>query len=119
MLEWEEVVEADALRKRGWSISPIAGIWVGTTRRTGRIWPASGRPASGRRRGWIRSTSSERYVAARFVDDAHVAATALYDEIAALGYPRSYQTFTRQLRVHVTAGPAGHCAAHRSITPTM
>ena len=33
-----------------------------------------------------------------FADDQHVWATVLFDEVVALGYPRSYQTFTRQLR---------------------
>jgi len=40
----------------------------------------------------------EPYVRQRFVDDQHVWATTLFDEVVALGYPRSYQTFTRALR---------------------
>ena len=38
------------------------------------------------------------YVAQRLADDAHVWASALYDEVVALGYPLSYQSFTRSLR---------------------
>jgi transposase len=38
------------------------------------------------------------YVAQRLTDDAHVWASALYDEVVALGYPLSYQSFTRSLR---------------------
>jgi transposase len=34
----------------------------------------------------------------RFVDDPHVWATVLFDEVVALGYERSYPTFTRQVR---------------------
>lgn len=40
----------------------------------------------------------EPYVRQRLTDDQHVWATTLFDELVALGYERSYQTFTRQLR---------------------
>ncbi len=46
------------------------------------------------------------YVAQRLVDDPHVWATTLYDEVVDLGYERSYQTFTRQVRVR---GLRPHC----------
>lgn len=38
------------------------------------------------------------YLAARFREDPHVWATALFDEVVALGFAKSYQSFTRELR---------------------
>ena len=40
-----------------------------------------------------------KYLAARFIDDPHVWASALYDEVKRLGYPLSYPSFVRQVRV--------------------
>jgi hypothetical protein len=48
------------------------------------------------------------YLSARFVDDPHLWATALFDELVALGYPASYVSFARQLR---RAGLRPHCEA--------
>jgi hypothetical protein len=58
------------------------------------------------------------YIGPRLPDDPHVLATALFDEAVALGYPRSYQTFTRQLRPRRLrpVGPA--CASGSSAVPT-
>lgn len=53
------------------------------------------------------------YVAARFVDDPHLWASALYDEVTPLGYDRSYVTFARQLRL---AGLRPHCEACTGVT---
>jgi len=39
------------------------------------------------------------YAAARLKEDAHLWATALHDEVVALGYERSYPAFTRALRL--------------------
>ena len=50
----------------------------------------------------------EAYVRARFADDPHLWATALFDEVVALGYDRSYPTFVRQLRQR---GLRPHCEA--------
>jgi hypothetical protein len=49
-----------------------------------------------------------KYLAARFVDDPHVWASALYDEVRRLGYPLSYPSFARQVRM---AGLRPHCEA--------
>ena len=48
----------------------------------------------------------EPYVRQRLADDPHVWATVLFDEVAALGYDRAYQTFTRHLR---DRGLRPHC----------
>lgn len=98
MLTWEEDVQAHALRERGWSIAAIARH-LGRDRKTIRAYLNGDRTPGQRRRAQADPFDAfERYVTARFADDAHVAATALYDEITALGYARSYATFTRQLR---------------------
>jgi transposase len=39
------------------------------------------------------------YLQARFADDPHVLGTVLFRELGELGFDRSYQTFTRELRV--------------------
>ena len=43
------------------------------------------------------------YVKARFVDDPHLWASALFDEVVPLGYGCSYPSFARQLRVRWAA----------------
>jgi transposase len=98
MLTPEEDVEITSLRKRGWTISAIARH-VGHDRKTVRGY------LSGEREPGVRARQEpdpfdrfEPYVRQRLSDDQHVWATTLSDEIVALGYERSYQTFTRQLR---------------------
>jgi hypothetical protein len=48
------------------------------------------------------------YLTARFVDDPHLWASALYDEVVGLGYSGSYVSFARQIRL---AGLRPHCEA--------
>ena len=93
-----EAVEAHALRQRGWSISAIARH-LNRDRKTVRVHLVGGREA-GRRRAPAPDPLAEfeAYVRARFADDPHVWATALFDEVVALGYDRSYPSFVRQLR---------------------
>lgn len=95
-----EDVEADALKKRGWSTSAIARH-LGRDRGTVRAY------LNGEREPGVRVSSIpdpllpfETYLKARFADDMHVWATALFDEVVPLGYDRSYPTFARQLREH-------------------
>jgi transposase len=108
MMSTGEDVEEHALRKRGWSISAIARH-LGRDRKTVRDY------LEGRRQPGVRRRPDpdplERYVpylAARFVDDPHVWASALFDEVVPLGYDRSYPSFVRQLRA---AGLRPHCEA--------
>lgn len=98
MLTWEEDVEAAALRAQGWSIAAIARH-LGRDPKTIRAY-LDGERTPGQRR---RSTPDvfapcADYVAARLAEDRHVWATALYDEVLALGYAGSYPSFTRALR---------------------
>lgn len=98
MFTGEEDVEATALRKQGWSISAIARH-LGRDRKTVRDHLEGKRVPGERRRAEV--DPFERfvpYLVARFADDPHVWATALFDEVVALGFPLSYQSFTRGLR---------------------
>ena len=98
MLTQEEDVEIHALGKQGWTISEIA-------RHTGRDRKTIRAYLDGVRRPGVRAAVEadpfdlvEAYVAQRLVDDHGVWATTLFDEVQALGYDRSYPTFTRKLR---------------------
>ena len=108
MLTHGEDVEVHALRSRGWKISAI-GRHLGRDRKTIRAY------INGERTPGVRKSSRAdplepfvRYITLRFVDDPHVWASALYDEVCRLGYPLSYPTFVRHVRV---AGLRPHCEA--------
>ena len=99
MLSGDEDLEINALKERGWTVSAIARH-VGRDRKTVRAY------LSGEREPGVRVRvvpdpfdAVEPYVRQRFEDDPHVWATVLFAEVAALGYPRSYSTFTRAVRV--------------------
>ena len=97
MLTQEEDVEIHALAKRGWTISENARH-IGRDRKTVRAY------LSGVRQPGVRVVEPdpfdrfEAYVVQRLVDDHGVWATTLFDEVQALGYERSYPTFTRKIR---------------------
>jgi transposase len=99
MLSREEDVEAHALRAQGWSISAIARH-LHKDRKTIRGYLSGERSAGVRKpAGPDRFTRFVDYCAARLVEDPHLWATTLFDEVAALGYDGSYPTLTRALRV--------------------
>jgi transposase len=98
MLTREDDVEIHALDKQGWTISAIARH-LGKDRKTIRAYLAGERTAG------IRVLSEPdpfdrfaTYCGERLREDPHLWASALFDEVLALGYDRSYPTFTRQLR---------------------
>jgi transposase len=98
MLAWELVVEAQALRSQGWTVSAIARH-LGVTRTTVRAY------LSGERTPGVRSSAAPdrfaeyaEYCRLRLVADPHLWATTLFDEVTALGYGGSYPSFTRALR---------------------
>jgi transposase len=108
MITGEAAVEVHALRKAGWSISAIARH-VGHDRKTVRAY------LNGEREAGVRAPAAPDplepfvdYVLARFADDPHLWATALFDEVIELGFDRSYPIFTRGLRRH---GLRPHCEA--------
>jgi transposase len=92
-------VDIPALRKRGWTISAIARH-VGRDRKTVRAYLEGkrqvGQRVSGGGDSFARFTDR---AAARLKEDPHLRATALHDEVVALGYERSYPSFTRALRL--------------------
>ena len=108
MLTHGEDVEVHALRSRGWTISTIARH-LGRDRKTVRAY-INGERVPGVRARWASDPLEPftKYLAARFVDDPHVWASALHDEVRRLGYPLSYPSFARQVRV---AGLRPHCEA--------
>lgn len=95
MLTEEDDVEIHALARRGWSVSAIARH-TGRDRKTVRKYLAEPRP--------VRESAPSclgpfrEYLAARFVEDAHIDATVLYREVVELGFERSYVTFAREVR---------------------
>jgi len=98
MLTQEQDVEIHALRKQGWTIAKIA-------RHTGRDRKTIRAYLDGVRQPGVRAAVEsdpfdriEAYVVQRLVDDHGVWGTTLFDEVQALGYDRSYPTFTRKLR---------------------
>jgi transposase len=118
MLTQGEDVEAQALRARGWTVSAIARH-LGRDPKTVRAY------LSGQRRPGRRASARVDplaafvpYLSARFVDDPHLWASALFDEVVPLGYGASYVSFARQLR---RAGLRPHCEACAGVSgrPTI
>jgi transposase len=108
MLTQGEDVEVHALARRGWSVSAIARH-LGRDRKTVRGY------LTGKRQPGQRATAKPdplapftAYLSARFADDPHLWASALFDEVMPLGYRLSYASFARQLRL---AGLRPHCEA--------
>jgi len=108
MISRGEDVEADALKKRGWSISAIARH-LGRDRKTVRAY-LNGEREPGVRRSSLPDPLEPYtdYLKARFADNRHIWASALYDEVVPLGYRESYVSFARQLRL---AELRPHCEA--------
>jgi hypothetical protein len=98
MITQEDDVDAHALRKRGWSISAIARH-LGHDRKTIRSY-LDGDRVAGVRASVVENPFDRfvEYCRARLVEDPHLWSMTLFDEVAALGYDRSYSTFTRQVR---------------------
>jgi transposase len=98
MLTWEDDVEVHALGKRGWSISAIARH-TGFDRKTVRKYLAGdGQPGVRASPGPDLFDPFVDYVSARLVEDPHVWARTLFDELEELGFGLSYQSLTRHIR---------------------
>ena len=98
MLTREEDIDAHALRRQGWTISAIAKH-LGRDRKTIRAYLNDERVAGERKpAGPDPFDPFVDYVRARLTEDPHLWAVTLFDEVVELGYDRSYQTFTRQIR---------------------
>jgi hypothetical protein len=101
-------MEATALREQGWSISAIARH-LGRNRETIRNHLNGTRVTGERRRSEPDPFGAfVPYLRERLREDPHVWATALFDEVTALGFTLSYQSFTRGLRLHALRP---HCEA--------
>lgn len=108
MLTQEEDVEISALVKRRWTVSAIARH-LGRDRKTVRAYIKGERQAGQRKPAasdWF--APFIEYLAIRLREDPHVWASALYDEVKPIGFPKSYVTFARQLRLR---GLRPHCEA--------
>jgi transposase len=81
MLTWENCVEAQALRAKGWSISAIASH-LGHDRKTIRAY-LNGERRPGERKPVRAEAMGEflGYCRQRLADDPHLWATALHDEL--------------------------------------
>jgi transposase len=110
MFTGDEDVEATALRAQGWSISAIARH-LGRDRQTVRDHLSGKRVPGERRRA--EPDPLDRfvpYLRQRLADDPHVWASALFDEVRALGFELSYPSFTRGLRVRELRPHCEACA---------
>jgi transposase len=111
MLTWEEELEAEALFKRGWTITAIARH-LGRDRKTIRAYLSGERVPGVRRRATPEVFEPfVAYVGQRLADDRHVWASTLFDEVVELGYPGSYPSFTRALRARQLRPPCPECTA--------
>jgi transposase len=95
MLTQEDDVEIRALARRGWSVSAIARH-TGRDRKTVAKYLAGGKP--GREPASSCLEPYRAYLEARFVDDGHVFASVLFEELVGLGFDRSYPTLVREIR---------------------
>ncbi|MGH2827313.1 MAG: Mu transposase domain-containing protein [Actinomycetota bacterium] len=118
MLTREEEVEANALRKRGWSISAIARH-LGRDRATVRRHLSGEREAGMRRRPDDWFAAFIPYITARFEDDKHLWTTVLYRELTELGFVASYQTLTREIRARDLRPACKQCAGARPDVATI
>jgi transposase len=115
MLTEEDDVEIHALARRGWSVSAIARH-TGRDRKTVRRYLAG--LGTGRERAASCLEPFRPYLEARFVDDAHVLATVLYEELVALGFDRSYPTLVREIR-HLGLRPECECCRADGVKLTV
>jgi transposase len=114
MLTWREVLEAQALHDRGWTVAAIARH-LDRDPKTIRAY-LSGEREPG---VWRRSVPDPfepfvGYVRQRLADDPHLWASTLCDEVAALGYAGSYPSFTRALRRRELRPACAQCAAAKT-----
>lgn len=118
MLTQEDDVEIHALRAKGWTVSAIARH-TGRDRKTVRAY-LEGRGG--------RDTAKERpscldpyreYIEQRFVDDPHLTATVLFDELVEARFDRSYPTLVRELRRLQLRPVCTTCEHHKGKDPTV
>jgi transposase len=97
MITREEDVDIHALARQGWTITAIARH-VGRDRKTVRNYLNGKRVPGVRQRATDPFGPFVEYVTARLVEDPHLWAITLCDELEPLGFTASYQTLTREIR---------------------
>jgi transposase len=116
MLTQENDVEIHALAARGWNQSAISRH-TGRDRKTVRKYMAADAVPS-RERAASCLEPWRAYIAARFVDDPHLPAVTLLDELAVVGFDRSYPTLVRELRRTELRPVCLVCQQRRGKAPT-
>jgi transposase len=116
MLTQENDVEIHALAARGWSLSAISRH-TGRDRKTVRKYLAAGTGPT-RERAVSCLEPWRAYIAARFIDDPHLPAVNLLDELTAAGFDRSYPTLVRELRRTELRPVCLVCQQRRGRAPT-
>src|SRR5450631_737019 len=117
MLTQENDVEIHALAARGWNQSAISRH-TGRDRKTVRKYVAAGGAAVGRPRAASCVEPWRAYIAARFVDDPHLPAVTLFDELTDAGFDRAYPTLVRELRRTELRPVCLVCQQRRGNAPT-
>jgi transposase len=116
MLTEENDVEIHALHTRGWNQSAISRH-TGRDRKTVRKYLAAAEvPARERAASCLEPFRG--YIVARFVDDPHLPAVTLLDELTAAGFDRSYPTLVRELRATELRPVCLVCQQRRGNAPT-
>jgi transposase len=116
MLTQENDVEIHALAARGWNQSAISRH-TGRDRKTIRKYLTAGEgPVRERAASCLEPWRA--YIAARFVDDPHLPAVSLLDELADAGFTRSYPTLVRELRRTELRPVCLVCQQRRGRAPT-
>jgi transposase len=117
MLTQENDVEIHALAARGWNQSAISRH-TGRDRKTVRKYLTAGDGPLVRERAASCLEPWRAYIAARFVDDPHLPAVSLLDELADAGFTRSYPTLVRELRRTELRPVCLVCEQRRGRAPT-
>ena len=117
MLTQENDVEIHALAARGWNQSAISRH-TGRDRKTVRRYLAAGEEPLVREAAASCLEPWRAYIAERFVDDPHLPAVSLLDELSSAGFDRSYPTLVRELRRTALRPVCLVCQQRRGNAPT-
>jgi len=108
MLTQENDVEIHALAARGWNQSAISRH-TGRDRKTVRKYLAAGVVVRERAASCLEPWRA--YIAERFVDDPHLPAVTLLEELAAAGFDRSYPSASAWSCSNASASRPASCRA--------
>ena len=115
MLTWEDDVEVHALRNVAGRSRRSPGTRAMTARRSAPTCPASRTPGVRARPAPDPFEPFVDYCRERLVEDPHLWARTLFDELVELGFELSYPTLTRQIRARGLRPACEACrTGHRS-----